>query len=190
MLLLTLAAVCWWNGHTPAELGIGAPTSGAGFWSLAIAVAALPVLHFASKIYERRMDPAKRAATEQQLFASDLFPRTPVELRLFIVVSLFIGFGWEVLYRGFLMLVLAPWLGTWGAVVLSAVAYGAAHGYKSPGQLAGSIVAALLFTGGFALTGSLWWLMLIHVAMPLSIPLYYYKIMRDQAAAPQGLQLD
>lgn len=86
----------------------------------------------------------------------------------------FIGIGWELLYRGFLLLALAPWLGTWGAVVLAAVAYGAAQGYKSPGQL----------------TGSLWWLMLLHVAMPLTAPLYYFKMMRDEAAVPSRLQLD
>jgi len=182
LLLLALAAVCWWNGHTASDLGVAAPTSGAAFWSLLIAVAALPAAHFIGKIYERRTDPAKHAASQRQLLDNDMLPRTAAELRLFVAVSLFIGIGWELLYRGFLMLALTPWLGTWGALLAAAVAYGAAHGYQSAGMFAGSIVSALLFTGGYALTGSLWWLMLIHVALPLAAPLYYYKIMRDEAA--------
>jgi membrane protease YdiL (CAAX protease family) len=68
----------------------------------------------------------------------------------------------QLLYRGFLMLVLTP-----GAVILAALAYGAGHGYKSRGQFAGSIVSAFLFTIGYVLTGSLWWLMLLHMGLPL-----------------------
>jgi len=190
LLLLALAAVCWWNGRTASDLGVAAPASGAAFWALLIAVAALPAAHFIGKIFERRMDPARHAASQRQLLDNDMLPRTPAELRLFVAVSLFIGIGWELLYRGFLMLALTPWLGTWGALLLAAVAYGAAHGYQNPGQLAASIFSALLFTAGYVFTGSLWWLMLIHIALPLTAPLYYYKIMRDEAAAPKRMQLD
>jgi len=184
LLLLVLAAVCWWGGHAPSALGLAAPVSAAARWSLAAAAAVVPVLYFVGKLMEHTMDPAKRAAAEEQILASDRFPRTPAELRLFVVLSLFVGIGWELLYRGFLMLALAPLIGTWGAVVLAAVAYGAAHGYENPRQLANSIASALLFTVGYVLTGSLWWLMLIHIAIPLSIPLYYYKMMRDQKVHP------
>lgn len=184
LLLLALAAVCWWSGHAPSALGLAAPVSGAAFWSLLVAAAAVPVLHLASKLLEHKMDPAKRAAAEEQILANDRFPRTPAELRLFVVLTLFVGIGWELLYRGFLMLALTPLIGIWGAVALAAVAYGAAHGYENPRQLAGAIVSALLFTVGYVLTGSLWWLMLIHVAIPMSLPLYYYKMMRDQKVHP------
>lgn len=184
LLLLALAAVYWWSGHAPSALGLAAPVSGAAFWSLLVAASAVPVLHLVSKLLEHKMDPAKRAVAEEQILANDGFPRTPAELRLFVVLSLFVGIGWELLYRGFLMLALTPLIGAWGAVALAATAYGLAHGYENPRQLAGAIVSALLFTVGYVLTGSLWWLMLIHVAIPMSLPLYYYKMMRDQKVHP------
>lgn len=52
------------------------------------------------------------------------------------------------------------------AVVLAAVSYGAGHGYKSFKQFAGSIGVSLAFTIGYALTGSLWWLIVLHAAAP------------------------
>jgi membrane protease YdiL (CAAX protease family) len=45
-----------------------------------------------------------------------------------------LGAGWELLYRGFLLLVLTPSIGAWGAVAVSGLSYGAAHGYKNPKQ--------------------------------------------------------
>ena len=42
-----------------------------------------------------------------------------------------------------------------GAVILSSLAYGLAHGYQGPKQLAASIASAFVFTIGFALTQSL-----------------------------------
>lgn len=39
-----------------------------------------------------------------------------------------------------------------GGVVAAALTYGAAHGFKSRGQFAGSIVAAIAFTIGYAAT--------------------------------------
>jgi membrane protease YdiL (CAAX protease family) len=189
LLLLALAAVCWWNGYTPAALGLSAPTAGPALWSLTGVAIALPVLHFVGKMFENKMDPAKRAAAQGKILANQGFPRTPAELRLFILLMLFVAVGWELLYRGFLMLALTPLIGTWGAVAVAAVAYGAGHGYQGAKPFAGAIVSALLFTVGYVLTDSLWWLMLVHFAMPMAIPIGYYKLMREPAPPPE-MQLD
>ncbi len=53
------------------------------------------------------------------------------------------------------------------SVLLPALAYGVAHGYRGRTRFIGSIVSALLFTLGFVLTRSLWWLILIHIGLPL-----------------------
>ena len=96
-----------------------------------------------------------------------MFPETSGEMRLFLLVSLAVGCGWEILYRGFLLLYLQPTTGLGGAVIIAAFAYGAAHGFKSPKQFAASIMSALAFTIGYAVTSNLWWLMLLHTGLML-----------------------
>ena len=53
------------------------------------------------------------------------------------------------------------------AVAIASAAYGAGHGIGDKRELAGSLAVALLFTTAYALTRSLWWLMLLHAGLPL-----------------------
>lgn len=62
---------------------------------------------------------------------------------------------------------LHPITGLSGAVVIAALAYGAAHGFKTAKQFVASIVSALAFTVGYAMTSNLWWLMLLHIGLML-----------------------
>ncbi|MYM24343.1 CPBP family intramembrane metalloprotease [Duganella sp. FT135W] len=165
--LLVLLAICWWNGYSAADMGLAAPTSGAPLWYLVAAVVAMTALLAGSAIQSARMTPEK--VTEALDKGRDTgMPADADELRLFAILVLSLGAGWELLYRGFLLLVLTPYIGTWGAVAVSGLTYGAAHGYKNPRQFTLSVVSALLFAAGYALSGSLWWLMVIHIGMPLS----------------------
>jgi membrane protease YdiL (CAAX protease family) len=96
-----------------------------------------------------------------------LFPRAPGEWPAFAAFALTVGCGWEVLYRGYLLWILAPWIGTLGAVAAASAAYGLAHGVADWRRTVGSLVAAALFTTGYAITRSLWWLMLLHTGLPI-----------------------
>jgi len=183
LLLLALAAVCWWNGYPPAALGLAAP-AGIGLWLLAATALALLTLYYFGAMRTHKMKPAKRAEAVEKIRHEEGMPRTPEEMRLFVLLVLCIGGGWEVLYRGFLMLVLTPLIGVWGAVLVAAVAYGVAHGYQNPKQLILSIGMALLFTTGYVLTGSLWWLMLLHAGLPLITAIGHRKIRSEEAAMP------
>jgi membrane protease YdiL (CAAX protease family) len=165
--LLVLLAICWWNGYSAADMGLAAPTAGAPLWCLVAAAVAMTALLGGSYIQAARMTPDKVAKMEEKSRDAGM-PGSTAEVRLFFPLAVMIGAGWELLYRGFLLLVLTPWIGGWGAVAVSGLAYGAAHGYKNPRQFALSIALALLFAAGYMLSGSLWWLMVIHVAMPLS----------------------
>lgn len=64
------------------------------------------------------------------------------------------------------------------AVVLAALAYGAAHGYHNPRYLFGSIAMASGFTTAYALTGSLWWLIVLHASVPVSMVYTVRKLTR------------
>lgn len=155
-LLLLLAADWWWTGRSAESLGLGAPTGWAALGGLVAAAALLLGVALAS----RRLSPDRPRP--------DQLPVTPAERRGFAAFAIAAGFGWETLYRGFLLTVLAPVIGTAGAIAASAAAYGAAHGLKSAQQATASLTSALAFTIGYAATGNLWWLILLHTGLPLT----------------------
>lgn len=160
--LLILLTVDWLAmGRAAMALGLGTPRTTPALIGLGVAAALLAVLGLVS----RRGSASARADVVQA--RRELLPETPSEVRLFLLFAAAVGFGWEVLYRGFLLLYLQPHIGLTGAVVTAALAYGLAHGFKGWGQFAGSIVAAFAFTIGYAMTGNLWWLILLHTALPL-----------------------
>jgi membrane protease YdiL (CAAX protease family) len=98
-----------------------------------------------------------------------------------------VSLGWELLYRGFLLMLLTPVTGAATAIILAALAYGIGHGYEKPSQLIGSIVSAFLFTLAFYYTQSLWWLILLHIGLPLFGAINVVKACRSgEAAVPKG----
>ncbi|MEQ1856959.1 MAG: type II CAAX endopeptidase family protein [Longimicrobiales bacterium] len=97
----------------------------------------------------------------------DLLPRTAKERRVFALLSLAAGVGEELAYRGYAILVLAPLVGTWGAVVLTSVVFGVLHAYQG---LLGMVRTALMggvLAWGFLASGSLWPAIIAHVALDL-----------------------
>ncbi|TFW15650.1 CPBP family intramembrane glutamic endopeptidase [Duganella callida] len=179
ILLVALLLASWWSGHGAADLGLAPPDSGAALWCLLIPAILLPLLHYAGKLRQRSLNPEQLAADYERLRRDESLPRTKRELNLYLVLSVFLGAGWELLYRGFLLLALTPVMGVWRTVIIAGVAYGAAHGYTSRKQIGASIVSALLFAGGYALTGSLWWLIVLHTGLPAMTAIAYYKIINQ-----------
>lgn len=175
LLLLALAACAAWSGYTARQMGLAWPPGTAGAWGLLAAVIGVVALQVAVAVRERRMTADKRAASEAAMREQKALPSTPREMAVFAVLSVLLGAGWELLYRGFLLLVLTPVTGTVGAVTLSALAYGMGHGYNGLKPFIGSIVAAFAFTLAYVGTGSLWWLMLVHTALPLSVGWSAYR---------------
>jgi membrane protease YdiL (CAAX protease family) len=164
--LAALLAADWLVARRPiAALGLDWPIARAGLIGLAISIVLLVALAATARLKSQPADPERAAKAEDA--ASALHPETQGELRLFLLFVPIAGVMWELLYRGFLLWALAPHLGTVGAVVVAAVAYGLAHGVKSARLVAASLASAFAFTIGYALTGSLWWLIVLHVALPL-----------------------
>lgn len=176
-LLVVLGVVMWLGHHTLADVGLGFPRSPAAVAGLAIAAGILLAAHVAGKWMERRMTPEKRADQEAKLRDMPIvMPRTPLETVAYCVTMAGMMAAWEVLFRGYALLVLTPVTGLPGAVAIAAISYGAGHGYKSAGQFFGSIAMAFAFTIGYALTGSLWWLIVLHAAAPLSMLFVMRKV--------------
>lgn len=162
---LVLLCYAWLRAaRAPTLLGLDIPLSERGMVGLVIAALLLVMLTVVRTIAKRKRQGSSDEEAKKRLAKSELLPRTGRELAVFLVFAILAGCGWELLYRGFLMWFLASHIGTIGAVCLSALTYGAAHGYKNRAQLLASIASAFAFTIAFVLTSSLWWLMLLHTA--------------------------
>jgi membrane protease YdiL (CAAX protease family) len=178
-LLCAFMLVSWLGNYSAQQLGLGLPPPPAGMWGLAIIVILLVSLHFIGNMMGDRMTPEQRASKEQELRSLPFpMPGTLLETTVYLITMIGMTATWELLFRGYLLLVLTPYTGMPLAVVLAAVAYGAGHGYQNPKQFIGSIASSLCFTIGYALTGSLWWLIVLHAAVPAAMPYAVRKLNR------------
>jgi membrane protease YdiL (CAAX protease family) len=160
-LTAALAAIWWQAGRPLAALGFGWPLSLAGGVGLGVALALIVAIGIAA----RRAKPSADGAANEA--ARAMLPQSTIERRWYLLFALGAGAGWEILYRGYLWWALAPVLGSIGAVAVMAISYGVAHGYNGIRPLLGALLSALLFSVGYAVTLSLWWLIAIHIAFPL-----------------------
>lgn len=178
-LLLIMVAVMVLSDRSAVDIGLDLPISRYGQWGLLFCALLFTIPFGWTWVLERAgKGEEKNDAYLAKIRDNEMIPRAPRELALFMVLSLLLGFGWELLYRGFLMLVLPPVTGTVGAVILTSLAYGIGHGFQGWGQIIGSIVSAFLFTLAYVLTGSLWWLMVLHAALPLFMGISGYRALK------------
>jgi membrane protease YdiL (CAAX protease family) len=159
-LLLALLIVMLLNRLSAQDLGLAWPPPRAGKIGLVIAAALIGGLVAALLLLK-----APNSAREQE--ARTNLPGGRHEMAIYLLFAIAAGFGWEILYRGFLLWWLPRLFGLPLAVCTAALAYGLAHGWKNAREGFGSIIAAMLFTIAYAVTGSLWWLIITHVALPV-----------------------
>ncbi|SFG28019.1 CAAX protease self-immunity [Novosphingobium sp. CF614] len=160
-LLLGLVVVSHAEHVTAAALGIGTHLESGGYIGLVISLCLVGGLTLSTMLAKPKIQGGDRRQ------AADIFPENFQELTLFLVMTPLIGFAWELLYRGYLLWWLTPLVGLPIAIFCSGLAYGLAHGWKNFRESFPSIVAAFLFAIGYALTSSLWWLIIIHIALPI-----------------------
>jgi membrane protease YdiL (CAAX protease family) len=188
--LLALLCYAWLStARPPALLGLDIPLTNRGMIGLVIAISLLAVLGGVAFIAKRKPTGRSNAKAAERLAKDPSRPRTHQELTLFLAFALLAGCGWELLYRGFLIWFLVPHVGTAIATCIAAMAYGAAHGFKSRNQFVASMLSAFAFTVAFVLTGSLWWLMLIHTAAGIAGGVVSYKaatMHRDETVSAQA----
>jgi membrane protease YdiL (CAAX protease family) len=176
-LLAALAAIWVSAGRPAALLGLALPLSQAGLIGLAVAALVLAAMVLATFATPQKPRRAAKGAAE----GADLMPATAAEFAVFVVFAIVLGVAWEALYRGYLLWALTAHVGAAGAVIIAALAYGLAHGFKHWRGLAGSVVAAFVFTIGYVLTHSLWWLIVLHIGLPL-VGALAFRTMRGNAA--------
>lgn len=164
-MLLVLSVLGLGLGHLGPGLdamGIAGDFGGSAWrltWILAMAVAVLGLVIHLAGVW---------LGLEESPILKELIPRTRRERRLFAVLSLAAGFGEEVVYRGYLLAVLAPvFSGPWAAAVVSSLAFAVLHAYQGSVGLVRSGLLGFTFAAAFILGGSLWPLVLVHAGVDL-----------------------
>ena len=98
----------------------------------------------------------------------ELIPRNGREKGLFVLLSVAAGVGEEVVYRGWLISILAPVFdGPWMAALVSSMAFSLLHSYQGPVGILRSGLMGFLFAAAFIVEGSLWPLIAVHVGVDL-----------------------
>ena len=112
--------------------------------------------------------PASLARLRQTLQPLRAFiPHTSREYRLFVPLGLTAGICEELLCRGYLVWVLAHWLGLWGAAGASAVLFGLAHAYLGPQHIVRAFFTGVAMSLLTLATGSLLPAMAMHALIDL-----------------------
>lgn len=95
----------------------------------------------------RRMGRSDHPNLERlRALGSRLFPRTPAETALFMLLALTAGICEEFLFRGFVMAaLLRAGLATWLVVIVSSAMFGIAHLYQGKGGSLGTGILGTLF---------------------------------------------
>jgi len=151
------ATVARFGGVEPRQLGL-APV-GWGLlvaWSLASTGLGIGLLFLASRLGVRESALLLR-----------LLPVSRAEKQTFAGLSVTAGFCEELVFRGFLLHVLAGPLGTLGAVAASSTVFGLAHAYQEATGAARAGLLGALLAVPVVLSGSLWPSMIAHTAIDI-----------------------
>jgi membrane protease YdiL (CAAX protease family) len=147
-----------------ADLGLGMP-SGWRLWAPIFLIVAFVWLQLASatRMGHRKGDNAK---LRRQLGTTGLIlPHKTSELPAWVGMSLSAGFCEELLFRGFVIWLLQPVLGTWLAALTSLALFAAAHAYQGLGGLSRSALLGAALTAVVLVTGSLWPAIALHAVI-------------------------
>jgi uncharacterized protein len=177
VLVSALLLLGWhWLGRPYAALGLDVPVGIPGQIGFVIDVAILAYCVFALLI--RKLPTERIAPLRKRLDSNRIMPETPREFALFPLVGLAGSTFEELLYRGYLMWLLTPFAGLWWAVALSSLLFGLGHAYQGWFGILRSGLIGLGFGIGFALTHSLWWLIVAHVMVNVFGGLFARRFMR------------
>jgi len=142
-------------GLVPLDLAVDVPRAGA----LALLVGLLTVLFM----------PVDRWVGQP---ASDLtrlvIPQTTSERFAFVGVTVVAALGEEIVFRGYLVSMLAPSFGgVWPALGISSLAFGLLHAYQGPVGIVRTALLGALLGAGWLVWGSLWPAIAAHFALNL-----------------------
>jgi membrane protease YdiL (CAAX protease family) len=161
-LFIALLVLFQWRWATRpfSTLGLDVPISYWGRWGFVFDF--VIGCSFAVELLVRDISGDRLSAMRKRLDSYRIIPRTRAEFVLFGPMALVGSVTEEILYRGFLFWFLTPLAGLSGAVLISSIAFGLGHIYQGWMGVVRTSCIGLAFGVAYALTGSLWWLMVVH----------------------------
>ena len=176
-----IAALVIWSAmrRTRQELSLTTPDG----WRLVIAVVivGLTLALFSLQLWSlRRFSVEKRIAARPKLGSLDfILPRTARDYRWFLALSITAGFCEELLYRGYLPWIFAPWLGRVGALLFVAVLFGVGHLYQGRRGAIKATLVGVSFVIILLVTGSIIPGMIVHALVDMGGGTVGYLLFRD-----------
>ncbi len=181
---MCLAAWCL-SGRSLSSFGFGLTGGWAAYaaWGLAVAISAYVMW---STVQVTRSEKLRQQVREQLETAGDyslIRPDTPRQHRMFYSVALAAGVTEEIIYRGFLIGVLALMMPLPVAAVLAVAVFIAAHAYQGWQGMLRIIPITLVLTLMFVLSGSLWPGIVLHVIVDATSGAMMYRAARGRSGA-------
>ncbi len=166
-LVAVLVALWFASGRTASALGFP-PPAGWRFWTGLLAVVAMAAVQLWQMQHVRRTPETWEPLRQQFGEVADFVPHTERELTVFSLLSVTAGVCEEILYRGYLVWLLAALSGTWAAVFGSTVVFTLAHLYQGPKGMVRVFAVGLVMAALYLFTGSLLAPILLHAVIDLT----------------------
>ena len=175
------AVLLWWATERPwPALRLAVPHGWRLSFAIGVVLAAIGLL--ALQLWSVARLPVERriAARPKMANVAFMLPHTRQEERWFVGLSLTAGYCEELLFRGYLPWVFAPWLGSVGALAAVAIAFGASHFYQGRkgairATIAGFVMAAIAWISGSLIPG-----MIAHALIDIGGGTVGYWLLREQ----------
>ncbi|HJQ22023.1 MAG TPA: CPBP family intramembrane glutamic endopeptidase [Gemmatimonadaceae bacterium] len=178
-----VAALWMFYVREPSLLWLAMP-SGWRLWTGLGAVVGVALLMTAQAVSASRADDDLRTELRPRLgYAIPILPRTVAERRWFMGLSLTAGICEELIYRGYVLWALTPWLGLWGAAVGSVAGFGIAHAYLGREGVVRATIAGAVFAVAVVGLHSLYPAMILHAALDVGAGAVGYVLLRDATGA-------
>lgn len=160
---ITAGLLAWWflAGKEMAPLGLIPKAEGWQWLAIGLGLAGTVFMIFQMRGVIGNQDELRKLRNTMGNLGN-LAPQTAQEDRLFTMVSITAGVCEEILYRGLLMAVLIPVVGTWPAVGISSVIFGLAHAYQGAVGIAKTSLVGLIMALLTVFSGSLFIAILLH----------------------------
>jgi len=166
---LTLVFAGWWLAEGRGLEALRLVPAAEGWQWLAVGLGMAATVFFIGQmvVVLRKPDELRKMICQAGEIAS-LGPQTDGEIRLFAAVSITAGVCEEIVYRGALLAVLVPVVGTWPAVALSSVIFGLGHAYQGAVGIAKTAAVGLVMALLAVFTGSLFVPIVLHAVIDLT----------------------
>jgi uncharacterized protein len=173
----------WWMGRPWTTLGLDFPIGFRG--RLGFGFDAVLTCYYTYALLLQKLSAERLVFVRQRLANARIMPQTRAEMAIFPLVVILASPFEELLFRAFLIWFIAPFAGLWGAVLLSSTIFGLGHAYQGWFGILRTAFIGLAFATGYALTHSLWWLILAHVMVNLFGDLFARRLARLSPATAQ-----